>query len=63
FLLVIIGMVPLLITMAYTSYDTVKSAFKSAEHELKVTNELIEKELFAMMIYSGKPLMIYKASL
>lgn len=49
FLLVFIGMVPLLITMAYTSYNAVTSAFVFAEHELKVTNELIEKELFSMM--------------
>lgn len=49
FLLVFIGMLPLLITMAYTSYNTVNSAFQFAEHELKVTNELIEKEIFAMM--------------
>lgn len=49
FLLVLIGMVPLLITIAYTSYNTVNSAFEFAEHELKVTNELVEKELFAMM--------------
>lgn len=49
FLLVLIGMLPLLITMAYTSYNTVNSAFEFAEHELKVTNELIEKEIAAMM--------------
>lgn len=49
FLMVLIGMLPLLITMAYTSYNTVNSAFEFAEHELKVTNELIEKEIFAMM--------------
>lgn len=49
FLLVLIGMLPLLITMAYTSYNTVNSAFEFAEHELKVTNELIEKEISAMM--------------
>lgn len=49
FLLVLIGMLPLLITMAYTSYNTVTAAFEFAEHELKVTNELIEKEIAAMM--------------
>ena len=49
FLLVLIGMLPLLITMAYTSYNTVNSAFEFAEHELEVTNELIEKEISAMM--------------
>ena len=35
--------------MAYTSYNTVTAAFEFAEHELKVTNELIEKEIAAMM--------------
>lgn len=49
FLLVFIGMLPLLITMAYTSYNTVNSAFEFAEHELNVTNELIEKEIFSMI--------------
>ena len=49
FLLVLIGMVPLLIAMAYTSYNAVTSAFVFAEHELKVTNELIEKEIFSLM--------------
>ena len=49
FLLVLIGMVPLLIAMAYTSYNAVNAAFVSAEHELKVTNELIEKEIFSLM--------------
>ncbi len=49
FLLVLTGMVPLLITIAYTIYNTVTSAFVFAEHELKVTDELIEKEVSAMM--------------
>ena len=49
FLLVLIGMLPLLIAMAYTSYNTVNSAFDFAEHELKVTNELIEKEVFSLI--------------
>ena len=49
FLLVLIGMLPLLITMAYTSYDAVDSAFEFAEHELKVTNELIEKEVYSLL--------------
>ncbi len=49
FLLILIGMLPLLITMAYTSYNTVDSAFEFAEHELKVTDELIEKEVSAIM--------------
>lgn len=49
FLLVLIGMLPLLIAMAYTSYNTVTSAFEFAEHELKVTNELIEKEVYSLL--------------
>lgn len=49
FLLVMIGMLPLLIAMAYTSYNTVTSAFEFAEHELKVTNELIEKEVYSLL--------------
>ena len=48
-LLIVTGMLPLLIAMGYTLYNTVNSAFESAEHELKVTNELIEKEVNAMM--------------
>ncbi len=49
FLLVLIGMVPLLITMAYNSYNTVTTAFVSAENELKVTTELIEKEVYSLL--------------
>ena len=49
FLLIVTGMLPLLIAMAYTLFNTVNSAFEFAEHELKVTNELIEKEVNAMM--------------
>ena len=49
FLLVLIGMLPLLITMAYNSYNTVTSAFVFAENELKVTTELIEKEVSSML--------------
>ena len=49
FLLVIIGMVPLLVTMAYTLYNTVNSAFEFAKQELNVTTELVEKEVAAMM--------------
>ena len=49
FLLVLIGMVPLLITMAYNSYNTVTTAFVSAENELKVTTELIEKEVNSLL--------------
>ncbi len=49
FLLVIIGMVPLLVTMAYTLYNTVNSAFEFAKQELLVTTELVEKEVAAMM--------------
>ena len=49
FLMVLIGMVPLLITMAYTSYNTITSAFEFAEHELSVTDELIEKEVYSLL--------------
>ncbi|MBR0062257.1 MAG: HAMP domain-containing protein, partial [Selenomonadaceae bacterium] len=42
-------MVPLLITMAYNSYNTVTTAFVSAENELKVTTELIEKEVNSLL--------------
>lgn len=48
-LLVVIGMVPLLVTMAYTMYNTVDSAFEFADHELNVTTELVEKEVSSMM--------------
>ncbi|MBQ6297824.1 MAG: HAMP domain-containing protein [Selenomonadaceae bacterium] len=49
FLLIVIGMVPLLIAMSYTLFNKVTEAFSFAEHELKVKNELIEKEVNAMM--------------
>ena len=49
FLLILIGMVPLLITMTYTLFNAVNSAFEFAEHELNVKTELIEKEVSALM--------------
>ena len=49
FLLIFIGMVPLLTAMAYTLFNAVTEAFVSSEQELKVKNELIEKEVSAMM--------------
>ena len=49
FLLMIIGMLPLLIAMAYTLFNTVNSAFEFAEHELNVKTELIEKEVSSLM--------------
>ena len=49
FLLVLIGMLPLLIATAYMLFNTVNSAFEFAEHELKVETELIEKEVSSMM--------------
>ena len=49
FLLIVIGMLPLLIAMSYTLFNKVTEAFAFAEHELKVKNELIEKEVSAMM--------------
>lgn len=48
-LLIVIGMLPLLIAMAYTMFNTVTSAFEFAEHELKVKDELVEKEVFSLM--------------
>lgn len=48
-LLILIGMLPLLIAMAYSLFNAVTSAFEFAEHELKVKTELIEKEVFALM--------------
>ena len=49
FLLIVIGMLPLLIAMSYTLFNKVTEAFTFAEHDLKVKNELIEKEVSAMM--------------
>ena len=40
---------PLLIAMAYTMFNTITSAFEFAEHELKVKDELVEKEVFSLM--------------
>ena len=49
FLLLLIGIVPLLIMMAFTSYSAITEAFESAEEELSVQNDLIEKEVSGMM--------------
>lgn len=49
FLLILIGMVPLITAMAYTIYNTVNSAFEFAEHELNVKTEMIEKEVSSLM--------------
>ncbi len=49
FLLIFIGMVPLVTAMAYTLFNAVTEAFVSSEQELKVKNELIEKEVSTMM--------------
>ena len=49
FLLLIIGIVPLLIMMAFTSYTAITTAFESAEEELSVQNDLIEKEVYSLM--------------
>ena len=48
-LLMIIGIVPLLTMMLYTSYTAITTAFESAEEELSVQNDLIEKEVYSMM--------------
>ena len=45
FLLIVIGMVPLIIMTVYTSITAVHSAYNAAHHELHVNNELIEKEV------------------
>ncbi len=49
FLMVVIGMTPLIIMMVYTSYSAVTEAFNTAEEELAVQNTLIEKEVSALM--------------
>lgn len=49
FLLVTIGMVPLIITMIISAHLTYTSAFETAEHEMKVQTELIGKEASSMM--------------
>lgn len=48
-LLMIIGIIPLLIMMVFTSYTAITTAFESAEEELSVQNDLIEKEVYGMM--------------
>ena len=48
-LLVVIGMGPLIITMSFATYNAINSAFDSAENEMKVQTELIEKEVSALM--------------
>ena len=48
-LLLIIGILPLLIMTAFTSYSAITEAFESAEEELSVQNDLIEKEVYALM--------------
>ena len=48
-LLMIIGIVPSLIMTVFTSYTAITSAFESAEKELSVQNNLIEKEVYGMM--------------
>ena len=39
FLLIVIGIAPLIIMMAYTSYTAIQEAFNSAEEELAVQND------------------------
>lgn len=43
------SMGPLIVTMAFATFNTVQSAFESAETEMKVETELIKKEVSAMM--------------
>ena len=43
-LLLVIGIVPLVITMVMSCIGTVNSAFDFSEHEMKVQNELIKKK-------------------
>ena len=45
FLLVVIGIAPLLIVMGFTSYNAINAAFESADEELKAKNSLIQKEV------------------
>ncbi len=49
FLLLIIGIVPLLIMMAFTSYSAITEAFEAAEEELSLQNDLIAKDVSGMM--------------
>ena len=48
-LLLIIGIVPLLIMTVFTSYTAITTAFESAEEELSVQNDLVEKEVYSLM--------------
>ena len=48
-LLVVIGIAPLVIMMLYTSYTAINTALESAEEELIVQSDLIEKEVSAML--------------
>ena len=45
FLLIIIGIAPLVIVMAFTSYNAINAAFVSADEELKAKNSLIKREV------------------
>ena len=49
FLLIVIGIVPLVIMIAYVSYNAIHEAFITSEEELSVQNDLIEKEIYSMM--------------
>ena len=48
-LLVVIGIAPLVIMMLYTSYTAINTALESAEEELIVQSDLIEKEVSSML--------------
>ena len=49
FLLVVIGIAPLIVVMAFTSYNAINAAFESADEELAAKNSLIQREVADMM--------------
>ena len=49
FLLVLIGIAPLLIVMGFTSYNAINAAFESADEELTAKNSLIQQEVADMI--------------
>ena len=49
FLLIVIGIAPLVIMMTYSSYTAINEAFTASEEELSVQNDLIHKEVYSMM--------------
>ena len=49
FLMLVIGISPLIIMTAYTSYSAINEAFEASEEELAVQNDLITQEVSSMM--------------